>query len=221
MSDTRKPTVQYIRDSLENAIVDGVFLPGERLDPEALAARFGCSRTPIREALQALESSGLVSVRAKRGTFVTKLGVPELAERFEVMAELEAMCAKLAARRASPPEIEMIRAAQAACTRAVSTGDSDAYYYENTAFHHAIYAASRNAFLEAEALRLQAMLQPYRRRQLQFRGRMKRSLEEHQAIVDLITAGDAEAAAAEMRSHVVIQGDRFHDLVASIRAVEA
>jgi DNA-binding GntR family transcriptional regulator len=115
----------------------------------------------------------------------------------------------------------MIRAAQAACTRAVSTGDSDAYYYENTAFHHAIYAASRNAFLEAEALRLQAMLQPYRRRQLQFRGRMKRSLEEHQAIVDLITAGDAEAAAAEMRSHVVIQGDRFHDLVASIRAVEA
>ena len=68
---------------------------------------------------------------------------------------------------------------------------------------------------------MQAMLQPYRRRQVQFRGRMMRSLQEHQRIVDLIVAGDAEAAAAEMRNHVVIQGDRFHDLVASIRAVDA
>lgn len=221
MSDARKPTVQNIREELENAIVDGEFQPGERLDPEALAIRFGCSRTPIREALQALEGSGLVWVRAKRGTFVTKLGVPELAERFEVMAELEAMCARLAARRASPDELQTIRDAQTACTRAAETGDGDTYYYQNTAFHQAIYAASRNAFLEAETLRMQTMLQPYRRRQVQFRGRMTRSLEEHQRILELIAAGDADAAAAEMRSHVVIQGDRFHDLVASIRAVGA
>ena len=221
MSDARKPTVQNIRDELENAIVDGKFQPGERLDPEALAMRFGCSRTPIREALQALEGTGLVRVRAKRGTFVTKLGVPELAERFEVMAELEAMCARLAARRASTSELQTIQDAQAACARAAETGDGDTYYYQNTAFHQAIYAASRNAFLEAETLRMQTMLQPYRRRQVQFRGRMMRSLQEHQRILDLIVASDADAAATEMRNHVVIQGDRFHDLVASIRAVEA
>lgn len=220
MSNARRPAVQHIRETLENAIVDGKFLPGERLDPEALAEQFGCSRTPIREALQALEGSGLVRVQSKRGTFVTKLGVPELAERFEVMAELEAMCARLAARRASTDEIKTIRNAQAACTHAFQAGDSDAYYHENTTFHHAIYAASRNAFLEAETLRLQAMLQPYRRRQLQFRGRMMRSLEEHQKVVDQIAAGDAEAAANEMRNHVVIQGDRFHDLIASIRSAE-
>ena len=221
MSNPRRPSVQHIRDALENAIVEGKIQPGERLDPEALATEFGVSRTPIREALQALEGSGLVRVQSKRGTFVTKLSVPELAERFEVMAELEAMCARLAARRASATEIATIREAQAACVRAFETGDSDAYYYENTAFHHAVYAASRNAFLEAEALRLQAMLQPYRRRQLQFRGRMRRSMEEHQNIIDMIVAGDADAAATEMRNHVVIQGDRFHDLIASIRMAEA
>lgn len=221
MTKLRRPTVQLIRDTLENAIVDGHILPGQRLDPEALATRFGVSRTPIREALQALEGSGLVRVQSKRGTFVTKLSVPELAERFEVMAELEAMCARLAARRASATEIAAIHQAQAACVRALQTGDSDAYYYENTAFHHAIFAASRNAFLESEALRLQAMLQPYRRRQLQFRGRMTRSMEEHQIIIDMIVAGDADAAATEMRNHVVIQGDRFHDLIASIRMAEA
>lgn len=68
---------------------------------------------------------------------------------------------------------------------------------------------------------MQTMLQPYRRRQVQFRGRMMRSLQEHQRILELILAGDADAAATEMRNHVVIQGDRFHDLVASIRAVDA
>lgn len=214
----RRPTVQDIRDALENAIVDGRFAPGERLDPEALAAEFGCSRTPIREALQALEVSGLVRIQAKRGTFVAELGVPELAERFEVMAELEAFCARLAARRASGADLDAIRRAQSACLRAAETGDTDAYYYENTAFHHAIYAASRNAFLEAEALRLQAMLQPYRRHQLQLRGRMQRSLHEHEQIVSSIAAGDAEGAAAAMRGHVVIQGDRFHDLIAAMRS---
>ncbi len=66
-----KPTVQHIRQVLENAIVDGRFVPGEKLDPEALAGEFACSRTPIREALQALEASGLVRIESKRGTFVT------------------------------------------------------------------------------------------------------------------------------------------------------
>ena len=84
-----------------------------------------------------------------------------------------------------------------------------------------VAAASHNAFLEAEALRLQAMLQPYRRRQRQFRGRMLRSLEEHRKIVERIEAGDADAAADEMRNPVVVQGDRFHDLIAAIRAAEA
>ncbi|AUH65708.1 GntR family transcriptional regulator [Paracoccus zhejiangensis] len=212
-----KPTVQQIRQVLENAIVDGRFVPGEKLDLEALAAEFACSRTPIREALQALEASGLVKVEPKRGTFVTELDVVELTERFEVMAELEAMCARLAATRASGPELARIHDAQAACDEAARTGDSDAYYHENRAFHLAIYAASGNRFLEAEAQRLQTMLQPYRRRQLTVRGRMMRSLQEHATIVSRIEAGDAAGAAEVMNAHVRIQGDRFHELVASLR----
>lgn len=217
MEHFAKPTTQRIRHTLENAIVDGRFAPGEKLDPEALAAEFSCSRTPVREALQALEASGLVRVEPKRGTFVTELDIVELTERFEVMAELEAMCARLAAERGTPEEIGRVRAAQTACARAAETGDSDAYYHENTRFHQAIYAASGNGFLEAEASRLQTMLQPYRRRQLNLRGRMPRSLEEHEAVVARIEAGDAAGAAEEMNAHVRIQGDRFHELIASLR----
>lgn len=217
MNRTGRMNAQQIRQSLENDIVDGRFVPGEKLDPEALATEFSCSRTPIREALQALESSGLVHVEPKRGTFVTELSVIELTERFEVMAELEAMCARLAASRATDEQVARILAAQTACETAAQTGDSDAYYQMNTEFHKAIYAASGNHFLESEALRLQTMLQPYRRRQLHLRGRMMRSLDEHRGITTAIEAGDQTGASTRMNAHVVIQGDRFHELIASLR----
>jgi DNA-binding GntR family transcriptional regulator len=206
-----------IRQSLENAIVNGRYAPGVKLDLEALRAEFSCSRTPIREAVQALEASGLVRVEPKRGTFVADLSLPDLTERFEIMAELEAMSARLAAIRASDEALAHIRAAQSACKEAAADGDSGAYYHHNTVFHQAIYAASGNRFLESEARRLQTMLQPYRRRQLELRGRMARSLQEHEKVLTQIEAGNPDAASAEMRDHVIIQGDRFYELVASLR----
>lgn len=211
------PNVVRIREALEDAIVSGRFAPGARLDPEALAREFDCSRTPIREALQQLEASGLVRVAAKRGTFVSEWTVDELAERFEVMAELEAICARLAARRITEAELAELEAAHEACRRESEAGDIDAYYAENSTFHHCIYRATHNAFLEREASRLHAVLQPYRRMQLQVRNRMARSLAEHDAVMAAIRAGDDQAAAEAMRNHVVIQGDRFHDLLAALR----
>jgi DNA-binding GntR family transcriptional regulator len=209
--------VVRIRESLENAIVDGRYPPGSRLDPEALAREFDCSRTPIREALQQLEASGLVRVAAKRGTFVSEWSVEELAERFEVMAELEAMCARLAARRITDSEMTELEAAHEDCQRLSAAGDIDAYYAANSDFHACIYRATHNSFLEGEASRLHAVLQPYRRMQWQVRNRMARSFAEHGAVVAAIRAGDDLAAAEAMRDHVVIQGDRFHDLLAAMR----
>ncbi|SDD36421.1 DNA-binding transcriptional regulator, GntR family [Paracoccus isoporae] len=217
MTVKNRMTAPQIRQAMENAIVEGRFAPGDKLDLEKLEAEFACSRTPIREALQALEVSGLVRIEPKRGSFVTRLDVVELTERFEVMAELEAMSARLAATRAGADDIWRIRETLAGCETAAETGNSDEYYHQNTYFHHAIYAASGNRFLEAEARRMQTMLQPYRRRQVQLRGRMMRSLHEHRRIVQMIEAGDAERAATEMNAHVVIQGERFHELVAALR----
>lgn len=215
------PSALRIRQALENAIVDGRFPPGAKLDPMALAREFACSRTPIREALQQLEASGLVRVAPKRGTFVSEWSVEELAERFEMMAELEAACARLAARRISEAELARLEAAHEACRREAEAGDVESYYAENSTFHTCIYEATHNQFLAGEAKRLHAVLQPYRRMQLQVRGRMVRSLDEHAAIVAAIRSGDDAAAAAAMRDHVIIQGDRFHDLVAVLRSHSA
>lgn len=214
---TSIPTTIRIRRALENAIVDGRYPPGSRLDPEALAREFDCSRTPIREALQQLEASGLVRVLPKRGTYVSEWTAGELAERFEVMAEVEAMCARLAARRITDEELAEFETVHAACRELAEAGDVEAYFLRNSDFHHCIYRATHNAFLEEQASRLHAMLQPYRRMQLQVRNRMARSFAEHDAVVAAIRAGDPEAAALAMRDHVVIQGDRFHDLLAALR----
>ncbi len=211
---------QRLRDLLEDAIVAGRFLPGERLDPDALALEYACSRTPIREAIQQLAVSGMVQVVPKRGTFVTRLSVSDLVERFEVMAELEGLCGRLAARRITDDEHAALRSALGACRTRAEQHDINGYYYENSVFHHCIYGASHNQFLAQEAARLHALLQPYRRLQLQVRQRVENSLAEHEQIVAAIEAGDGERADALLREHVLVQGERFNDLVASIRELE-
>ena len=211
------PTTLRIRRALEDAIVQGRYLPGTRLDPEALEQEFDCSRTPIREAFQQLEASGLVRVMPKRGTFVSQWTPAELAERFEVMAEVEASCGRLAARRINDAELDAFRQVHDDCRRLPEAGEIEAYYARNSDFHHCIYRATHNAFLMQEAARLHAMLQPYRRMQLQVRNRMGRSFAEHDAIVAAIGKGDGDGAARALRDHVIVQGDRFHDLIAVLR----
>lgn len=217
----RTPHAQRLRDLLEDAIVDGHFAPGDKLDPEALAREYECSRTPIREALQQLAASGMVRVLPKRGTFVAQLSVTELVERFEVMAELEGMCARLAARRATSEELAALQSAQTACRQCMTAGDADGYYYENGTFHHLIYQASHNQFLTGEAARLHAILKPYRRLQLHARGRVASSFDEHEAIMAALVQGDAEAAETAIKHHVQVQGERFNDLVASMQRLQA
>jgi DNA-binding GntR family transcriptional regulator len=204
------------RDQLEQDIVTGALRPGERLDEQALAARFGVSRTPIREALLQLASAGLVVAHPRRGAFVATLGVRDVVERFEVMATLEGMCGRLAARRITERERAELLAVHEACSREAAGGDPDAYYYENERFHHAIYAACHNAFLAEQARQLHKRLKPYRRLQLRVRNRIMGSFREHQAIVDAILAGDGESAERQLRDHVLIQGERLTDFLATL-----
>ncbi len=208
-----------LRDALENDIVNGRLQPGTRLDEMSLAERFQVSRTPIREAFQHLSAAGLVEILPKRGAFVTRIGLPQLVEMFEVMAELEAMCGRLAARRISEAESAELLAAHESCRKAAERGDADAYYYDNERFHNVIYQASRNRFLAQQTRQLHARLKPYRRLQLRVRNRVARSLAEHQGIVDAILAGDEALAESCIKQHILIQGERFADFVASVSTV--
>ena len=204
-----------IAGELEAMIVAGEFASGERLDETRLAARFHVSRTPLREALRRLETSGLIEVVPRRGAFVRRIEPHEMVEMFEVMAELEALAGRLAARRGSAERLEWIGRLCAECERAI--GSADSYYEANERFHHAIYEASGNAFLQSEAKHLHRRLRPFRRLQLRVRGRLQQSADEHRAIVAALRAGDEEATAAALRGHIAIQGKRFSDFLATVR----
>lgn len=214
----RIPEAQRVRDALETAIVDGRHRPGERLDPARLEEEFGCSRTPVREALQALERSGLVQIRPKQGTYVTELGLSELAERFEVMAELEGMAARLASRRIGVAELAALDEAVAECAQHAEAGDADGYYYANARFHATLYDSCGNEYLRQQVHQLKRALQPYRRLQLRVPDRMRRSLAEHRTIAAAVRAGDSETAEDAARDHVLVQVTEFSQLVRTWRA---
>ncbi len=209
-----------IAEQLEELILSDAFSDGDRLDEVQLAKRFGVSRTPVREAIQRLALSGLVDLRPRRGAFVHQPDAVELMEMFEVMAELEATCARLAAQRITDDALAKLQAANQACEDAVAAGDADGYYRANEGFHHILYAQSGNRFLETETLRLKNRLKPYRRMQLRLRGRMAQSLSEHSAIVDALIAADGPRAADAVRDHVAVQGEKFHRLMATLQAAE-
>lgn len=207
-----------IAEELEELIFDGTYNDGDRLDEVRLAEQFGVSRTPLREALQRLARSGLVELIPRRGAFVRQPGPVELIEMFEVMAELEAICGRLAAIRISEQALTLLQDANDKCEAAVAQHDSDSYYVENERFHKIIYEQSGNSFLASEASSLHRRLKPFRRQQLRLRGRMRQSMAEHKAVVDALVAGDSEAAGRALRSHVAVQGEKFHHLMSSLKS---
>jgi DNA-binding GntR family transcriptional regulator len=212
---------EQLRESIEEEVATGRLRPGTHLDEAELAARFKVSRTPIREALSLLAGEGLVEIRPRRGAVVAQATPQRLVEMFEVMAELEGMCARLAARRITNTELAALEACHEHCSAAAAERDTDAYFYANEDFHLAIYAASHNQFLFEQAQSLQRKLRPYRRLQLRVRNRLQRSLAEHQTIIDAIREGNAELSDSNTRNHVVVQGDRFADLLAELQQFQA
>lgn len=205
-----------LREKIEERIATGELAPGSHLDETELAAAFGASRTPIREALIQLAASGQIIMRPRRGAVVAMVDAQQLVEMFEVMAELEAMCGRLSARRMSAAEHVELLAAHRACKEARDLNDPDEYYYRNETFHRLIYAGSHNTFLASQAEALYRRLSPYRRLQLRVRDRVGASFDEHDGIVNAIVNGEADKTAELLRKHVAIQGHRFADLVASL-----
>ena len=206
---------ERLRAELEEAILRGELPPGTRLEEEELARRHGVSRTPVREVLRLLAATGLVELRARQGAVVAELTIPALIEMFQVMAELEGLCARNAARRIGRPALTQLAALHDSCTACVGDNDPEAFYAIDRRFHEAIYVASANRFLEDTTRALRNRVSPYRRYVTYQPGRMLDSVREHEAVLNAVRAGDAEAAHRFMRDHVSLLGDRFADFVSA------
>lgn len=190
-----KDAYELILDSIET----GAFRPGDRLVESELAEQFGVSRTPVREALQRLETQSMLT-RDGRSLIVASLDHTQLAELYTVRAELEALAARLAARAASPEEIRLLQG-MIDEDRSI-LADPVALARANRRFHAQLHLASHNRYLVQQLALVHRSMALMATTSLAAEGRGAASLDEHQAIIDSIARGDGESAASALRAHI-------------------
>ena len=199
---------------LESEIFAGQLAPGARLDEVELAARFDVSRTPVREALRHLASAGLIQIRSRQPALVMALSAHKLIEMFQVMAELESLCARMAARRINAAQLTELNSLQEELVELSRTDQVDAFYEVNRRFHELIYEASQNEFLAEQTRALRNRIGSYRKVVTQRASRRADTLTEHAEVLRCITTGDEDGAAAAMRGHVNLLGEKLLDFIA-------
>lgn len=186
--------------SLYEAIEAGRFVPGERLRETDVAATLGLSRTPVREALRRLEADGIVEHRPRTGAVIRTLDHPEIVELYEMRIVLERTAAQMAAAHASEAQIDAL--AELNAQIAACGTDADQAAAINQQFHRTLYFATRNRFLLESARALNNALMLLGRTTMAGEARISTVVEQHDAIVHALRAGDAEAAGEAAEAHL-------------------
>jgi DNA-binding GntR family transcriptional regulator len=203
-----------IRAALQEEIESGKLPPGAPLDERALAARFQVSRTPVREALQQLAARDLVRIAPRQGVSVSRLSINQVRAIMESVGELEALCAKLAARRVDDTLRQQLDDAVQRCQDAAVQGGAAEYSIANSFFHETIYAGSRNPYLAELIRNARRQIQRYRIRDFHTKAQMSKSLQEHLKIARAIQEGDEPLAAQYMLLHVPSGSTGFSEFLA-------
>ena len=198
-------SAERVYDDLRAAIIGGEYAPGERLRAEALAARFGTSRTPVREALMLLEGDGLVEIEPRRGAVVRSFDPADLVDLYEVRALLEARAAGLAAARIAPADLALL---EATCERVEGlTGNSartiDTLIATNEDFHRILIEAAGSPRLSAALRTVAGIPRPFKTVFWNDASARARSLAAHREIIAGLRAGSSDRAESAMRLHVL------------------
>lgn len=201
IGDTHRPLRDKVAVELRRRIVDGTYAPGDRLTEDRLADAFGVSRNPVREAIRMLEAEGWLVAQPRRGAIVAQLSIQDVEDLFDIRLSLEVLAARLAAQRSSVAAADELDGLLAQAREATEAEQLDRLSELNTALHAAVCAHSGNAVLHAMMASLHTRLQwVYRQTAAE---RADHSWAEHGALVAAIRAGDADAAAAAARTHVI------------------
>jgi DNA-binding GntR family transcriptional regulator len=205
---------ESVRLAIEQDIFTGALPPGAPLEEEAIARRFSVSRTPVREAMLQLIQSGLVEKQPRQGAIVAKTDIRHMIQMFEVMSELEGICAKLSARRMSGAEKAALQETHRKSEAALKRGDQDEYYALSRKFHLQLIDGTHNEVLIETTNKLGMKLVPYRRFQLSYPGRSEGNLRDHASTLEAIMEGDGERAHDIFRKHTTVQGDVLAEYIA-------
>jgi DNA-binding GntR family transcriptional regulator len=194
---------QEVAERLRQRIFAHELPPGTWIDEQALAVDYGISRTPLREALKVLAAEGLVTLKPRRGCYVTEISERDLDEIFPLMAMLEGRCAFEAAQKAKADDVARLEAIHALLEKHATSGDKEAFFDANQEFHRAVQELADNRWLLQVIQDLRKVLKLTRLHSLSLEGRLQQSLDEHRQIVAGFKAGDAKRAEQAMHDHLL------------------
>ncbi len=193
---------QEVAERLRERIFSHELPPGAWIDEQAMADQYGISRTPLREALKVLAAEGLVTLKPRRGCYVTEISEKDLDEIFSVLALLEGQCAATTAGQASDEELASLVEMHKALESAAASGDIDGFFEGNQAFHARLQEITDNRWLQHCIEDLRKVVKLSRHHSLFGEGRLEQSLGEHRLILDAFVARDPALAEARMREHI-------------------
>ena len=201
--DRSLPSGERVYQGLRYSILRGQLTPNTRLVELNLAAEFGVSRTPVREALKRLSAEGLVTADSSRGMVVRGLTFREVEEIYEVREVLDGLATRLAARRISPEELAKLRLLLQAMHEHIESGQREALVQANVKFHDIIVQAARNDWLALTMRGITDFIHRFSHVSYSNLERNRAVLAEHGAIIEALERGDGESAEQLAREHVV------------------
>lgn len=190
---------EEVAERLRQRIFARELAPGDWIDELKIADELGISRTPLREALKVLAAEGLVTMKLRRGAYVTEVSPKDLADVYHLLALLETDAAQSVAQHADAAGRAELAALHAELEAAV--GDAARFFALNEAFHLRLLELADNRWRLQLVQDLRKVMKLHRRQSLQKTGRLAASLAEHRALMQAITAGDGVAAAQRMQAH--------------------
>lgn len=200
IGEHHEPLSALIKNRIRQRIIDGEFLPGERLVEHKLSEEMAVSRIPIREALRSLAAEGLVNIEPHRGAFVTTLSKEDAMDMVEVRAALEGLNAKLAAQNIKSKDVDKLQKILVKGTKAIEKGDLDACKKLNSEFHNTLATIPGNTILRELVTSLRE------RTAIVFTAntilKVRENWLEHEQILRAVISGNAELAALLATQHV-------------------
>ena len=194
---------EEVAERLRTSIFSHEIAPGSWIDEQAIAKEYGISRTPMREAIKILAAEGLITMKMRRGAYVTEVSKSDLNQIFTVLALLEGQACRETALRASEGQLEALDSIHMKLERAAADRDLDQFFAINQSFHDKLQEISNNPWMKRVIDDLRKVLKLQRRDSLSKRGRMESSLVEHRKILSALLARDADLSEKLMKEHLL------------------
>ena len=197
-----RPLYEEVADQLRVRIFAHELAPGTWIDEQTLAKEFGISRTPLREAIKVLAAEGLITMKLRRGAYVTEVNRGDLEQIFTILSLLEGQAAKEAATKAQEKDLNELDDMHLRLEKAAADRNLDQFFEVNVRFHERIIAIANNPWMTGVIADLRKVLKLQRKDALSRTGRLQSSLSEHREILKALLERDPIAAEQAMRTHL-------------------